>query len=549
MIDNTGTHSELYKLLVDNSLGLMCIHDLNGILLSVNPAVPASLAYPPNEGPGRNLRDFLAPAVRHLFDDYLRRVVKNEKDSGLMRLQASDGSERVWMYRNTLYLQKGSVPVVLGHALDITDRVRVERALKEAKAELRRINDELAHRVDERTGELQEANRRLRAEIEQRKEMEEELIRRRNLESLGVLAGGIAHDFNNFLTVVQGNVALAKMASETGRPVQDLYEDITAACERAAFLASQLLTFSKGGSPVRRLAPVGKLVLDAVNLARAGAGVGISVDVAPDLWPAEIDPGQIRQVIHNVLLNARQAMPGGGIVEVAAKNVLVQDAASPAPYVRIAIRDYGIGIPAAVLPRIFDPYFTTKPRATGLGLSSAYSIVQKHGGLISVESQPGGGTLVTIDLPASQASVEPPLREAPAERAGPWNLLVMDDEEGIRKLLNSVLGALGHEVTCAGDGAEAIALYEAAQASGRSYDAILLDLTVSGGMGGIDAAARLREMGASAKLIVSSGYSDSPVLSDFRTYGFDGMVPKPWTAELIVDVFERVLAGRGARKK
>jgi PAS domain S-box-containing protein len=549
MIHDSDTHSTLYKLLVENSLGLMCIHDLDGVLLSVNPAVAASLGYPADHGPGRNLREFLVPAVRHLFDDYLRRLRRDEKDSGLMRLQASDGSERIWMYRNTLYVAEGSAPLVLGHALDITDRVRVERALKDAKAELRKINDELARRVDERTAELQEANRRLRAEIEQRTQMEEELIRRRNLESLGALAGGIAHDFNNFLTVVQGNVALARMEPEAGQPVQDILDDIAAACERAAFLASQLLTFSKGGTPMRRVASVAKLVLDAVNLARAGAAVGISVDVAADLWSAEIDPGQIGQVLHNVLLNARQAMPMGGIIEVTAANVIVQDTvASPGQYVRIAIRDYGSGIPADVLPRIFDPYFTTKPGSTGLGLTGAYSIVQKHGGLISVESQRGHGTLVTIDLPASQASVAPPSPEARAGSGGPWKLLVMDDEEAIRKLLKGVLGALGHEVTCARDGAEAIVLYEDARASGRGYDAVLLDLTVKGGMGGIDAAARLKERDASAKLIVSSGYSDSPALSDFRKYGFEDMMPKPWTAAQVAEVFERVLTGQGARK-
>ncbi len=538
------------KLLVEHSLGLMCIHDLAGVLISVNPAVAASLAYPPDHGPGRNLREFLAPSVRHLFDDYLRRIRRNEKDSGLMRLQASDGSERVWMYRNVLYASEGSEPVVLGHALDITDRVRAERALKDARAELRKMNDELARRVDERTAELQEANRRLRAEIEHRTQMEQELVRRRNLESLGILAGGIAHDFNNFLTIVQGNVELARMASEAGRPLKDILDDVSGACERAAFLASQLLTFSTGGAPVRRVVSLARIVADAVTVARAGSAIAINADIAADLWSAEIDPDQIGQVLQSVLLNARQAMPAGGLVEVTAANLIAQDVAgNPSQNVRIAIRDYGSGIPADVLPRIFDPYFTTKPRSTGLGLTSAYSIVQKHGGLISVTSQPGQGTLVTIDLPASHATGAPPPTQMPAGKSGPWKLLVMDDEDAIRKLLKSILSALGHEVTCAADGAEAIALYESARSSGRGYDAVLLDLTVPGGMGGLDAAARLKEMDPFAKLIVSTGYSDSPVLSEFRQYGFDDMIAKPWKPVQVAAVFERVLAGHRSRTR
>jgi PAS domain S-box-containing protein len=550
MRNESDTPSTLYQLLVENSLGLMCIHDLDGVLLSVNPAVPASLGYPPRHGPGRNLGEFLAPEFRHLFDAYLRRIRRDKKESGLMRLQASDGSERIWMYRNALYAPEGADPVVLGHALDITDRVQAERALREAKAELRKANEELARRVEERTAELQEANRRLSVEIEQRTKMEEELLRRRNLESLGTLAGGIAHQFNNFLTVVQGNVALARMRPGVDRAVGDLLEEIAGACERTAFLASQLLTFAKGGAPVRRAVPMAGLVRDAVNLVRTGSPVSVHVDLAPDLWSADIDPGQIGQALHNIVLNAREAAPAGGMIEVTAANVTVPDGSgNPTSCVRIAVRDYGGGIAAEVLPRIFDPYFTTKPRSSGLGLTSAYSIVRKHGGLMSVTSQPGQGTLVTIDLPASQAEPAVPPEEPPAAGDHRWKLLVMDDEASIRRLLKSVLSARGHDVTCVSDGAEAIALYEAAKAAGRGYDAVLLDLTVKGGMGGVDAAARLKEMDPGARLIVSSGYSDSPVLSEFRKFGFDEILHKPWAPGQVAEAFRSVLARQGVHKR
>jgi PAS domain S-box-containing protein len=550
MIDDFGSDEKVYRLLVQNSLGLMCIHDLDGVLLSVNPAVAASLGYPEGEGPGRNLRDFLVPAVRRLFDDYLQRMRRNREDGGLMRLQASDGSERIWMYRNILHAPETREPVVLGHALDITERVRIERALKDARAELRKLSQELAQRVDERTAQLVEANRRLRAEIDERVRIEEELLRRRNLESLGVLAGGMAHDLNNFLTVVKGNIELAKALSGAGRPSLEPLDEIVAACDRAGFLASQLLTFSKGGNPVRRPMPLGRLILDAVELARAGSGVEIHAEIAPDLRSAEVDPAQIQQVLQSVLLNARQAMPTGGIVEVRASNVDVKNAtAGSAQYVRIAIHDYGSGIAPESMPRIFDPYFTTKPGAKGLGLTTAYSIVQKHRGSISVESRVGRGTSVTIDLPACKAEPAAPSPEGSLAPKPRWKLLVMDDEEGIRKLLRTVLTDLGHEVICANDGAEAVALYEAAMASGRRFDAVLLDLTVNRGMGGADAAARLKETDPSAKLIVSSGYSDSPVLSDFGKYGFDDILPKPWTSAQLAQVFGRVLAGEDARKR
>jgi signal transduction histidine kinase/ActR/RegA family two-component response regulator len=420
--------------------------------------------------------------------------------------------------------------------------------LQAAKNHVETLNEQLEARVRERTAELQQSTEQLRAEITERERIEEQLLRARKLESLGVLAGGIAHDFNNFLTVVQGNVEIARMELDPADPVQAILDQTESACQRAVFLSSQLLTFAKGGAPIRRLVSVAKLVMDAVELARAGAQTSIDVSIAEDLRCAEVDPSQIGQVLHNILLNARQAMPEGGIIEVHADNAILEDAPEPAPCVRITIRDYGCGIPADVLPRVFDPYFTTKPGANGLGLATAYAIIAKHGGSISVESKPGNGTTFTIDLPASTGSPvpEPPVVAHP--QTGTERLLVMDDEEAIRKLLATVLIKLGYEVQTARDGAEAIALYENAKASGISFDAVLLDLTVRGGMGGIEAAAKLKELDPSLKLIVSSGYSDAPVMSDFRKFGFDDAIPKPWTAAEVGRVFRRLLVADPDRK-
>jgi len=422
------------------------------------------------------------------------------------------------------------------------------RDLQGANQRTEALNQELELRVQERTSELHQSNVRLRAEMEHRERMEQELLRVRNLESLGVLAGGIAHDFNNFLTVVQGNIQLAKLQLGPDTPIQEILEDSATACQRASYLSAQLLTFAKGGDPIRRVVSVARLVLEAVQLARAGSTASIAIDIAEDLWSAEVDSGQVGQVLHNLLLNAKQAMPEGGMVEVRVENVVQDDNQQPGPggYVRIAIRDHGSGIPAEILSRIFDPYFTTKPGGSGLGLATAHAIVSRHGGHISVESNPGEGTEFVFVLPASDGSPAPELPVSSPPQSGTGKLLVMDDEEALRALLYRSLTSLGYEVHSARDGAEAIALCEAAKASGRVFDAVLLDLTVSGGMGGVETAARLRELDPAVKLIVSSGYSDAPVMSKFREYGFDDVIPKPWQAAEVSEVFRRVLlAARG----
>jgi signal transduction histidine kinase/ActR/RegA family two-component response regulator len=411
--------------------------------------------------------------------------------------------------------------------------------LQKAKSNVEALNEQLEARVHERTAELQRSTERLLAEKTERERIEDELLRARKLESLGVMAGGIAHDFNNFLTVVQGNIEMAKMRLGPHTSINGILDQTVSACQQAAFLSSQLLTFAKGGAPIRRLVSVAKLVTDAVHLARAGAQTSIEVTISDDLWCAEVDPGQIGQVLHNILLNARQAMPEVGIIEVRATNV-IEDDSGAAARVRISIRDYGCGIPADVLPRIFDPYFTTKSSGSGLGLAMAYAIITKHGGTISVESKPGDGTIFIIDLPASQDSLEAQDPVVTHMQTGTERVLVMDDEEALRTLLEDILTHLGYEVQTARDGAEAITLCENAHASGRSFDAALLDVTVSGGMGGIEAASRLKQLDPALKLIVSSGYSDAPVMSDFRNYGFDDVIPKPWVVAEVSEVFRRV---------
>lgn len=416
--------------------------------------------------------------------------------------------------------------------------------LKTAKERADSLNEVLEIRVQERTADLQESTEKLRTEILRRELMEQELLQARKLESLGVLAGGIAHDFNNFLTIVQGNIEMAQGRLNAGDSTHTFLQQAVVACQRAVFLSSQLLTFAKGGAPVRRVVSMTKLVTEAVQLARTGASTSFGVSIADNLWSAEVDPGQIGQVLHNILLNARQAMAGEGIIEVRAENVDTADSPAGSPLVRIVIRDYGCGIPAEVLPRIFDPYFTTKSGTSGLGLATAYAIVTKHGGRISAESMVGQWTEFTIDLPSSQEAIPAEAPIATPVRSGKERLLVMDDEEAIRNLLRVVLGKLGYDVETACDGAEAIALYEEAKARGTGFEAVLLDLTVSGGMGGLEAASKLKELDPDAKLVVCSGYSDATVMADHAAHGFSGVIQKPWTTGEIAAVFESLLTDR-----
>jgi signal transduction histidine kinase/ActR/RegA family two-component response regulator len=435
--------------------------------------------------------------------------------------------------------------------LELENRDLVEN-LRAAHQETVALNYALERRVQERTAELRKSTEQLRAEIAQREQTEEELIRSRKLESLGVLAGGIAHDFNNFLTVVQGNIEVAKTQLTAAEPAQEFLSQAANACQRAKFLSSQLLTFAKGGAPVRRVVSVAQLVTDAVHLAQTGSSIRIEVKIEEGLWFAQVDPGQIGQVLHNILINAREATPGGhGFIEVRAENLGV--VGNPDPRVRISIRDYGCGIPHHVLPQIFDPYFTTKASGNGLGLATAYAIVAKHGGHISVESRPGAGSVFTFDLPALDLprALEDPLEQTPAAvsmQRGTERLLVMDDDEALRMLFKAVLTSLGYDVQAAADGAEAVALYEIAKATDKGFDAVILDMTVTGGMGGLEAADKLKELDPSSKLIVSSGYSDAPVMSEFAEYGFEAVIVKPWTVKDMSEVLRRVLVADPVRR-
>jgi PAS domain S-box-containing protein len=363
---------------------------------------------------------------------------------------------------------------------------------------------------------------------------EEERIRTAKLESLGVLAGGIAHDFNNLLTGIMGNASLArrKVADED---VKQLLEQIERVSENAAGLTQQLLTFAKGGEPVKKVQPVGALIFEAARFVLRGSNVNADYSIPEDLWSVDVDGGQISQVISNIAINADQAMPDGGRIKIVAENmVLKAKSAVDLPkgdYLRISVTDSGIGIPQGILAKIFDPYYTTKQKGSGLGLATSFSIIQKHSGSIQIDSEPGKGTTVTVYLPAVKRTAAGVTAGQVRTRAGAGRILVMDDEAPIRDLIKQGLTDAGYAVTTAQDGQQAIDEYVAALGSGKPYDLVIMDLTIPGAMGGKEAIIELQKADPGVRAIVSSGYSNDPVMAEPARYGFRGVLTKPFKLE------------------
>lgn len=384
-------------------------------------------------------------------------------------------------------------------------------------------------------------------DISDRKRAEEKRLTLEKLNSVGTLAGGIAHDFNNILSGLYGNIALAKNKMETDHPGFKFLDAAEKSMARATLLTGQLLTFAKGGHPVTETLCLEQLVEEVVQFNLSGSNVKLEISVAENLWLVKADQGQLQQVFGNLTINAKQAMPNGGYLKILMRNAdpfLCQELGlSEDRYVQISVSDNGTGIAPEHLGQIFDPYFSTKQTGSGLGLATIYSIIKKHRGQISVDSKLGEGTTFTLFLPASDETNLPEKQQKTVLKSdSSVKVLVMDDEEMIRETITALLEELNYSVVTSTDGEQALELYQRALAQEQAFDLVILDLTIPGGIGGKEAAENILRLDPNAKLIVSSGYADDPVMANYFDYGFKGIITKPYSLTSLSKVLVKVIS-------
>ncbi len=492
----------------DNAIDLIQSVSPDGRFLFVNRAWREALGYTAEEVEGLRVSDIIAPECRDHHEEQLAQVMSGENRA----------------FIETTFLSKDG-----------------ERILVEGNINCRFVDGKPF------------AGRGIFRDVTNKKQMEEELRKSNMLESIGILAGGIAHDFNNILTAVMGYLSLAKLGVEPGDQTWSRLVEAEKAAIRAQSLTRQLLTFSKGGAPVRQASSIAQLVEESANFAIRGSTVKCRITVAPDLSPVDIDPGQIGQVINNIVLNAAQALPEGGIVGVDARNLTVGKAPGsalpPGEYVKIEVADQGTGISEENVKKIFNPFFTTKVKGTGLGLATAYSIVKRHEGAITVDSVVGKGTTVSVFLPAVKKTVLEIPVPGPATHEGIGKILVMDDEEMVRDVSVSMLETMGYQGHAVKDGSEAVDAYLDAMKAGDPFDAVILDLTVPGAMGGKEAVRKLLDIDPGAKVIVSSGYSQDPILAMYRDYGFSGVIAKPYQMGELGQAIQLLISGPASPRR
>ncbi len=382
-------------------------------------------------------------------------------------------------------------------------------------------------------------------DITEKLKIENELTKAQRIESIAVLAGGIAHDFNNILTAIVGNISLAKMFTNPNDKIYERLTEAENAAERAKRLAQRLLTFSSGGAPIMKTTAMEQVLKDSVDFALSGSNVKCEYYITEDLWLVDIDEGQISLAINNIVVNSCQAMPNGGNIKLSAENVTVgskdYSLLRAGKYIKISIEDFGCGIPEDILPKIFDPYFTTKKGCSGLGLAITYSIIRRHGGNIEVSSSSGKGTVINIYLPASPAQSAKEKHSVLYNAGKKGKVLIMDDEKMIRDITSRILEINGYEVATANDGLQAIDLYKKAMESGNPFGVVILDLTVPGGMGGKEAIERLINIDPKIKAVVSSGYSNDPAIENFRQLGFKDFIYKPYSSKELVNVIDYLI--------
>jgi PAS domain S-box-containing protein len=493
-----------YRAIVENAYDLIIEISSQGECHYVSPNCQAMLGYDSLTMVGKNFFDFVYPKERPaLVESFQHNISSLQEIDMTYRLQTKQGEWRwceshVHPFRTSMGTVKGVIVT-----RDITEHKRVE----------------------------------------------EERLRATKLESVGLLAGGIAHDFNNILTSVFANIGLAKMlTAKNPSSTASVVERLSAAekaCLRARDLTKQLPTFAKGGAPVKSTTSIASIISDTVEFALRGSNVRCHRHLPEYLWPVVVDEGQISQVLQNLIINAEQAMPRGGMMDVTVANdsitALSDLPLKPGNYVRVTVQDQGVGIPQDHLSKIFDPYFTTKQKGSGLGLATTYSIIKRHEGHITVSSTLGEGSCFTLYLPASSTK-ETSRDESPHELiSGKGRILVMDDEDEIQEVLGKMLEHLGFEVDFASDGEKALRDYTQALQRKTPYVATILDLTIPGGMGGKETLRQIKALHPDAAVIVSSGYSNDPVMARFQEFGFSGVIAKPYNLVDLSKVLGQVL--------
>ena len=439
-------------------------------------------------------------------------------------------------------IQDNPVEILLksGEAVDILDHT----LLVARNGQERLISDSISPIVDRKSNII--GTVLVFRDITEERNLKEKLLKTEKIESLGVLAGGIAHDFNNLLNAIMGNIDLAVMDLDPGDRIHESLSRAEKAILRAKDLTQQLLTFSKGGAPIKKAAPISELIRDSADFAIRGSSAKCSFDLPEDLWKVEIDLGQMSQVINNVVLNGVHAMPGGGQIHIRAENIVIGydgPELKQGKYVKVTITDTGSGIPKEHLPRIFEPYFTTKHTGSGLGLATTYSIIKKHDGHIEVASDIGKGTSFSIFLPAFSGStvLNPFPGEKLSSKKGRGRVLLMDDDDMVRTTTSEMLKRIGYEVVGSAEGNETFEKYRTARISGEPFDAVILDLTIPGGMGGKETILKLREFDPGVKAIVSSGYSSDSIMANYLQYGFSGVLTKPYQTKDLSSVLQKVI--------
>lgn len=439
-----------------------------------------------------------------------------------------------------------NINIKAGFAMPVLEGKKVVAVLEFFSREAKIPDEDLLQAISNLATQIGRVTERKRME-EENERFQTQIHHAQRMESIGVLAGGIAHDFNNLMTGILGNISMVKMDLKPEDMAYKRLKKAETASMRAKDLTQQLRTFSKGGEPIKETVHIDELIKDSTNFALSGSKVKPVFFIREDIWSVNIDKGQISQVIHNLVINANEAMKEGGSIKIYAENLTLGAEnlyfLKEGKYIRISIVDQGMGIPEKHLSKIFDPYFTTKNDGSGLGLATCYSIIKKHDGLISVESKPEIETTFYIYLPACPGKTLKKKGDEELLDYGRGNILIMDDEEDVREVLSNMLIILGYDVVSSKDGIEAIKLFEKARESGQPFDAAILDLIVQGSMGGEKAIKKMLEIYPDIKAIVSSGYSGDKVISDFKKSGFISVLTKPYTIHDLSRVMSKALKG------